>query len=168
LAKFTIKEETVYTGAINGDVENRGHIMKLLSQSFRIIAGTALLLIPTVGLSLTSFLTDRYEYSAQICSLGDTEDCFETVLPLLADMRTHTIGDQYDFEIGTYAIAFIDELDGLSSPSKAICILFADVLEEIALSTVDRNQAEQISTVADVVRSCDFGGFNVDRLLASP
>jgi len=146
-----------------------------MMKKLRILAFAAAMLsiFPSSGFTQQSQFASNYATTATLCVNGrggaeSKTTCFQSLLPLLSNVRSVTEGAQYDTEIGAIALAFVNTYVSLSSPTLSACAVIADALAEIGQSATDPDQAEQIIAIAARVRACSSFNGGIERLLASP
>ncbi len=147
--------------------------MKKLPKLPSVFVSAILAALPMAALAQQSQFAENFAATSEICveenaGAGNRAACFQSLLPLLSEMRAATSGPQYDSEIAAVALAMVNAYTSLSAPVPPVCTVVADALDEVGQSAVDINQAEQIFTIASSIRGCDGLGGGIERLLASP
>ncbi len=141
----------------------------------RLVAFVAILwgALPSASFAQQSLFSAEYASTSEICveengGEGNRPVCFQTLLPLLSEVRLASSGPQYDTEIGAIALAMVDAYASLNAPALPVCRVIADALDQVAQSAADSGQAAQISAIASSVRACSGLESGIERLLASP
>lgn len=129
--------------------------------------------LPSTSFAQQSQFSAEFASASEICTeenagAGNRPACFQTLLPLLSEVKTASNGPQYDTEIGAMALAIVDAYSSLNAPAVPVCRVIADALGQVAQSATDSNQAEQISAIATRIRACSGLESGIERLLASP
>ena len=131
-----------------------------------LLAGLAVLLSPVSAFALVSPFEDTFNETADNCVTSSDRNCGAMVLSNISQVRGSTEGEQYDFEIATFAASVADVWD--DSLPVAACIRLSDALILISNSAEDSGLAGSIASVAEVVSECEGISILPDLLLASP
>lgn len=137
------------------------------------VTGLFIAALPPSGFAQQSQFSSTFATTSEICTGGNggptnRSNCFQSLLPLLSDVRSSTAGAQYDSEIAAVALSIVTGYTDLASPPIAVCAVIADALAEVGRSAADPDQSGQILAIADRVRACSGLNSGIERLLASP
>ena len=134
----------------------------------KISAICAVLMISMSAVSATaqtSQFEDMFIETTEYCISSTDGECEELVLSNISQVRGATQGEQYDFELTTFAASIADAWD--DSMPLSVCSRLADALVEISESVESEELASNIAILAVVVGACEGIGVFADELLAS-
>jgi len=124
--------------------------MKLILKVSAFLASLAVLLMPVSAMALTSQFEDTFIETAEYCVTSTDLECEELVLGNISQVRASSEGEQYDFELTTFAASIAGLWD--DSMSASACSRLAAALVEISESVESDSLASNIAILAAVVR----------------
>jgi hypothetical protein len=140
--------------------------MNFVSKISAIFAILVISLSAVPATAQTSQFEGMFIETAEYCVTSTDEECEELVLSNISQVRGATQGEQYDFELTTFAASIAGVWD--DSMPLSVCLRLADALVEIANSVESEELASNIAILAVVVGACEGIGILADELLASP
>ncbi len=140
--------------------------MNLISKISAISLSLMISLSAVSATAQTSQFEGMFIETTEICISSTDRECEELVLSNISEVRDATQGEQYDFELTTFAASIADAWD--DSMPLSVCSRLANALVEIANSVESEELASSIALLAVVVGACEGIGILADELLASP
>lgn len=140
--------------------------MNTLYKNTALLVGLTSFLLPNMALALVSQFVDTFSETANSCVTTTDRMCDALVLSNISQVRGTSEGEQYDFEMATFAASVADEWE--DTLPIAVCARLSNALVLISKSTETASLATNIVNLAEVVGECEGIGVIADEILASP